>query len=127
MIAYANRNILTLVTFLPFLGALLLLLFPRRDRDIRWFALLISTLTFLASLHLPWHYSYAQAGFQYEQNVPWITTPNIHYHLGVDGISLWLVRKRWFAVARTSRPEARRSRKTGFTPVVKTWVRWRRT
>jgi NADH:ubiquinone oxidoreductase subunit 4 (subunit M) len=36
-------------------GAVLLMLFPRRDRDIRWFALLISVLTFLASLHLPWH------------------------------------------------------------------------
>jgi NADH-quinone oxidoreductase subunit M len=91
MIATANRNILTLITFLPAVGAVLLMLFPRRDRDIRWFALLISTLTFLASLHLPWHYNYAQSGFQYEQNVAWISTPNIHYHLGADGISLWLV------------------------------------
>ena len=32
-----------------------------------------------------------QPGFQFELNIPWISTPNIHYHLGVDGISLWLV------------------------------------
>ncbi len=91
LISFANDHILTLVTFLPGLGATLLLFFPRRDRDIRWFALLISLLTFLASLHLPWHYDYAQSGFQYELNVPWISTPNIHYHLGADGISIWLV------------------------------------
>ena len=91
LLSFADDHILTLITFLPALGATLLLIFPRRDRDIRWFALLISVLTFLASLHLPWHYDYAKSGFQYELNVPWITTPNIHYHLGADGISLWLV------------------------------------
>jgi NADH-quinone oxidoreductase subunit M len=91
LISFSNHNILTVITFLPFAGALLLMLFPRRDRDIKWFALLISVLTFLASLHLPWHYSYVTSGFQYEQNIPWISTPNIHYHMGADGISLWLV------------------------------------
>ena len=42
-----NQIILTLVTFLPAAGALLLLFFPRRDRDIRWFALGISIVTFV--------------------------------------------------------------------------------
>jgi hypothetical protein len=41
--------ILTLVTFTPLAGGLLLLLFPRRDRDIRIFALVISLLTFVVS------------------------------------------------------------------------------
>lgn len=88
---YINHNIITIVTFLPALGALLLVIFPRRDRDIRWFALGISLVTLLASLHLPWYFDRAQAGFQFEQNVPWISHPVIHYHLGIDGISLWLV------------------------------------
>ncbi len=88
---YINHNILTIVTFLPALGALLLLLFPRRPRDIRWFALGITLVTFLASLHLPWYFERGQAGFQFEQNVPWISHPVIHYHLGIDGISVWLV------------------------------------
>ena len=86
-----DQNIITIVTFLPLAGALLLLFFPRRDRDIRWFALGISLVTLLASLHLPWHFDRNQAGFQFEQNLPWITHPNIHYHLGIDGISVWLV------------------------------------
>src|SRR5450755_1603727 len=65
---YIDNNIITIITFLPFAGALLLCIFPRRDRDIRWFALGISLVTLLASLHLPWHYV-----------------------RGLDGISMWLV------------------------------------
>jgi NADH-quinone oxidoreductase subunit M len=83
--------ILTLVTFVPAAGAVLLLVFPRRDRDIRLFALVISLLTFVLSLHLPAHFHRDQPGFQFEQNYSWISTPNIHYHLGIDGISMWLV------------------------------------
>src|SRR5712691_4324023 len=83
--------ILTFVTFAPLVGALLLVLFPRRDRDIRIFALVFSLLTFLLSLHLPVYFHRSAAGFQYETNRPWISTPNIHYHMGMDGISLWLV------------------------------------
>ena len=83
--------ILTLVTFVPAAGALLLMFFPRRDRDIRVFSLVISLLAFVLSLHLPAHFHRDQAGFQFDQNVPWISTPNIHYHMGIDGISLWLV------------------------------------
>ena len=47
--------ILSLVTFIPAAGALLLLLIPRRDRDIKLFSLLISVLAFLVSLYLPVH------------------------------------------------------------------------
>src|SRR5271157_3372990 len=83
--------ILTLVTLTPLAGALLLMLFPRRDRDIRVFALVISLLTFILSLHLPVYFHRAQTGFQFEIDRQWVSRPNIHYHMGVDGISLWLV------------------------------------
>jgi len=83
--------ILMLVTFVPATGAVLLLFFPRRDRDIRLFALVVSLLAFVLSLHLPARFHRDQAGFQYDQNYSWITTPNIHYHMGIDGISMWLV------------------------------------
>ncbi len=89
--ASLDRIILSVVTFLPAIGGLLLIFFPRRDRDIKWFALGISVVTFLLSLHLPWHFVNGKAGFQFEQDVQWISTPNIHYHMGLDGISLWLV------------------------------------
>jgi len=83
--------ILTLVTFVPLAGGLLLLLFPRRDRDIRVFSLVVSLLAFVLSLHLPVHLQRARAGFQYELDRQWIASPNIHYHMGVDGVSMWLV------------------------------------
>ena len=51
-----DNSMLTLVTFIPLAGALLLLLFPRRDRDIRLFALVVSLLDFVLSLHLPVHF-----------------------------------------------------------------------
>jgi NADH-quinone oxidoreductase subunit M len=88
---FLHGIILTLVTFMPLAGALLLLLFPRRDRDIRVFALVISLLTFGLSLHLPVYFQRHAAGFQYEVDKQWITSPNIHYHMGVDGISMWLI------------------------------------
>jgi NADH-quinone oxidoreductase subunit M len=86
-----NSIILTLVTFLPAAGGLLILLIPRRDRDIKIFALVISLLAFVASIHLPVHLHRNLAGFQFEIDRPWIAHPNIHYHMGIDGISVWLI------------------------------------
>ena len=83
--------ILTLVTFIPAAGGLLILLIPRRDRDIKLFALVISVLAFVASLHLPVHLHRGDGLFKFEIDKVWITTPNIHYHMGIDGISVWLV------------------------------------
>ena len=86
-----DNSMLTLITFIPLAGAVLLMFFPRRDRDIRVFALVVSLLDFVLSLHLPVHFQRGQTGFQYEINQPWISNPNIHYHMGVDGVSMWLV------------------------------------
>src|SRR5580704_8106947 len=91
MITALDSSILTLVTFIPLVGALLLLVMPRRDRETRWVAFGVSVVAFLVSLHLPVHLAYHQAGFQFEINRAWISNPNIHYHMGVDGISMWLV------------------------------------
>src|SRR5580693_8280324 len=83
--------ILSLVTFIPAGGGLLILLIPRRDRDIKLFALVISLLAFVASLHLPVHFHRDHNLFKFEIDRVWITTPNIHYHMGIDGFSVWLV------------------------------------
>src|SRR5262249_18145703 len=88
---FVNDNILSIVLFAPLVGAFLLAILPRRDRDLRYGALAISLFTFLVSLHLPWYFVRGQAGFQFDQDGQWIAHPNIHYHLGIDGISLWLV------------------------------------
>ena len=86
-----NESILTLIAFVPTLGALVVLLLPRRGRVIPVFALLVTLVTFVLSLHLPFHFDYAQRGFQFVINVPWIAHPDIHYHLGIDGLSLWVI------------------------------------
>jgi NADH-quinone oxidoreductase subunit M len=86
-----NDSILTLVTFLPAAGALVLMLMPRNDRLLRWTALLFSLLAFLFSVYLPLQFDHAKAGFQFDVNRPWMAFANIHYHLGADGISMWLV------------------------------------
>jgi NADH-quinone oxidoreductase subunit M len=83
--------IVSLVTFAPLAGALLLTILPRRDRDIRVIAFLVSIVTFGLSLHLPVHFHRGLPGFQFEIDKPWIASPNIHYHMGIDGISIWLV------------------------------------
>lgn len=86
-----NDYILTLITFVPAAGAIIVAFLPRKGRVIPVATLLVTLLTFALSLHLPAHFDYASHGFQFEENRPWISSPAIRYHLGVDGLSLWLV------------------------------------
>jgi NADH-quinone oxidoreductase subunit M len=86
-----NDSILTLITLVPMAGAIIVALLPRKGRVIPAFTLLVTLLTFVLSLHLPAHFDYSQHGFQFEENRSWITSPMIFYHLGIDGLSLWLV------------------------------------
>jgi NADH-quinone oxidoreductase subunit M len=85
-----NDSILTLTTFVPAAGAVVVALLPRRGHLIQWFTLAVALLTFGLTLHLPFHYIYSQPGFQFEVDQAWIPNPAIRYHLGVDGISMWL-------------------------------------
>jgi NADH-quinone oxidoreductase subunit M len=78
------------VTFVPTAGAVLMMLMPRNDRMIRWVALVTSLLAFAFSLYLPLHLVSGQPGFQFDVNKPWIGQA-IHYHMGADAISMWLV------------------------------------
>ena len=86
-----DQSILTLILLVPLAGALIVALLPDRAKLPNWIALLTTLVTFLLTLHLPAHFVPGQTGFQFEQNVPWIASPAIFYHVGVDGLSLWLV------------------------------------
>ncbi len=91
-----EHSILSITLLIPLAGTILLALLPDRGRIMQWGALAVTTLTFLLTLHLPSHFNYAAAAanphtFQFEQNLSWITSPSIHFHLGVDGLSMWLV------------------------------------
>lgn len=88
-----DHTILSILIFLPLAGAVLVALLPDTGKTSQWTALGITLLTFLATLHLPAHFNYgAPSGtFQYDQDIPWIASPVIRYHLGADGLSMWLV------------------------------------
>ena len=88
-----DHTILTVIVFAPLAGAVLLALLPDRGRIMQWGALAVTLITFVLTLHLPIRYDYSAAlgSFQFDQNVSWITSPAIRYHLGVDGLSMWLV------------------------------------
>lgn len=88
------RNILSLVTYLPSAGALVLLLFPKRaETAVKSFAFAISLLAFLLSLNLVGSFDPTVAQMQFEESVPWISGAGFtaSHHLGIDGISLFLV------------------------------------
>src|SRR5215468_3087550 len=87
-----TSNILTIVTFTPAVGALLLLFYNRDHvRSIRAFALIITILTFVFSLHLITHFDSRNPDFQFGVKVPWIPSLGIDYSMGIDGISVFLI------------------------------------
>jgi NADH-quinone oxidoreductase subunit M len=86
-----NASLLTWITFLPVLGALIVLILPRRGRVVETFTLLFTLGLFGLTLLLPAYFDYSRHGFQFAVNVPWVTDPAIRYHIGVDGLSMWLV------------------------------------
>ena len=87
--------ILSLVTFLPLVGALFCLVVngPKEavDRNCKSAALLTSLVTFLISLLLWARFDATKAGFQFEEKLEWVPALNIGYHMGIDGISLFFV------------------------------------
>src|SRR5208337_2116205 len=91
MMRAIDPMILTLILLVPLAGAVLVALAPDRAKLPNWIALLTSLVTFVLTLHLPAHFITGQPGFQFEVNIPWIESPAICYHVGVDGLSLWLV------------------------------------
>ncbi len=88
-----DHTILTIITFIPLAGAVLLALLPDRGKIMPWAALTITVVTFVATLHLPFHFNYSAlpGTFQFEQNREWVASPAIRYHMGVDGLSMWLI------------------------------------
>jgi NADH-quinone oxidoreductase subunit M len=83
---------LSLVTFIPAAGALLILLLPRgRDAVAKGVALGVSLLAFAVSIPLWTGFDNASADYQFVEQRAWMPTLGISYHLGIDGISLLLV------------------------------------
>src|SRR5438128_3502278 len=89
------NHLLTILVLLPLIGAATTLVYSftpgARESHYRWIALGFSTLSFLVSLLLIQGAGGNIASFRFEENYSWITSIGARFHLGVDGISLWLV------------------------------------
>ncbi len=86
---------LTVVTFLPLAGGLLLLFVDEELKEtIRRGAMAVAVFTFLVSLDLLAGFQSSPGEYhvyQFEEMRHWMSSPPISYHLGLDGLSLWLV------------------------------------
>ncbi len=87
-------NILSLTTFLPLLGAVILALFLRGDdedaqRNAKWVALVTTVVTFICSLFILTNFDPANTGFQMVETRDWLL--GLQYKMGVDGISILFV------------------------------------
>ena len=85
-------SLLDLTIFLPLIGFLILILMPGgNDELIKRVAIGIAIIVFLLSLGLIGPVLASPKEFQMVTNVPWIDALKVNYHVGIDGLSLWLV------------------------------------
>ena len=89
------QYLLTIIILLPVAGALATvgysLLPSKRESNYKWIALAFSIVDFGLSLLLIRGVGAGTADFRFVEDVLWIGSIGAHYHIGVDGISLWLV------------------------------------
>ncbi|MBK9215236.1 MAG: NADH-quinone oxidoreductase subunit M [Chloracidobacterium sp.] len=90
-----NSNLLTILILLPLAGSIVVLAykaFTKQEGQIKWLTLGVTLVNFVVSLAMFSRSAVAgPSGFLFEQNVPWIRAINTNYHIGVDGLSFWLV------------------------------------
>ncbi len=89
-----NHYLLSLLIWLPVLGAISALIFTRSDRKAdhaRYIALITAIVSLMLCVPLWMTFDTTTAAMQFEINIPWVTTYGIYYHLGVDGISMPMV------------------------------------
>ena len=83
--------LLSMLLFVPLAGVLMVALAPRDDAVLKRLGLLTSLGAFVVSLAVFVRFDSANGGFQMVERLDWVPDWGIAYHLGVDGISLFLV------------------------------------
>ncbi len=84
--------LLSIMTYLPLVGALVLMVLPRNDNLFRWFALAITLVNFVLSLVVTLGFDRNARGYQYEEYFKdWISAIGSNYHMGVDGVSVLMI------------------------------------
>ncbi|OFV82013.1 MAG: oxidoreductase [Acidobacteria bacterium RBG_16_64_8] len=86
------EHILTYMTFIPLIGAAIVLCLPRDGHAlIKWTAMAATVPPLLLAGWLFVNFDRATPGFQFQERVAWIRSFNIEYFVGVDGISISMV------------------------------------
>src|SRR5512140_1072975 len=86
--------ILSVLTYLPLLGAIMLLFFNKENaRGIKTFATVVAGLDFVLSVPLWWQFDTSAKSplFQFRESVEWIPSLGVRYSFGIDGIALLLL------------------------------------
>ncbi len=87
-----SEFILTITIFLPLFFAIVILFLPEKnERVIKLVGFGGTALTFIVSLVLYFGFDATVLGFQFQQKTIWISSLNISYHVGIDGMSLLLI------------------------------------
>ncbi|MDP1656390.1 MAG: NADH-quinone oxidoreductase subunit M [Hylemonella sp.] len=86
-------GLLSLAIWMPIAFGVLLLALGRDEqaRMVRWVALIGALASFLVTLPLYTGFKLDTAAMQFVEKMPWMERFNVHYHVGLDGISLWFV------------------------------------
>jgi len=84
---------LSLIVFIPVLGAVVVAFIPRSfEAGLKWTALVVSGIALVLSGIMVALFDFSAADeFQFGVDLSWIDSINANYHIGVDGISLWLI------------------------------------
>ena len=84
--------LLSLITYLPLVGLVVIFALPRMSADTaRWTALITSLVTFAVSLLLFTGNAFNTPAMQFRENIQWLPEVGISYNLGVDGLSILMV------------------------------------
>ncbi len=87
-----NSNLLSIITFLPLVGMVLVLITPSSQKQvIRWGSIAFSLIPLALSLYAFFSYNQSQGGFQFMESMVWFPQVNATYKVGADGISLPLI------------------------------------
>ncbi|MET3917283.1 NADH-quinone oxidoreductase subunit M [Variovorax sp. OAS795] len=86
-------GLLSLAIWVPIAFGVALLAFGRDEhaRGVRWVALVGAIVSFLVTVPLFTGFQNGTAAMQFVEKASWIARFNVNYHLGIDGISMWLV------------------------------------
>lgn len=84
-------HLLSILIWLPLAGIALMLILRSSEEESKWIALGTTLLNFGLSIPLWVRFNNTTADFQFEERHAWFAGLNINYHLGVDGISLFMV------------------------------------